>query len=183
MRRGRDSNPRGYYYPSRFPSGGTRPLCDLSNQVSSITTNLRLIDAQTPQSKCDRMGVMKASFLVTLYYTLASIIGLLLSVIGAAMLVNLVLTTYILKIPRYPSMPPQPFESSPLLKGEVMASESAVFESWKQSYAQWQKEQAEYDSASVEKKNMLATSVSMLVVGLPVLLFHQKELQKQKENV
>lgn len=122
---------------------------------------------------------MKPSFLVTLYYTLASIIGLVLSVIGASMLVNLILTTYILKIPRYPSMPPQPFESVPNIKQPLTSTDSATLESWKQSYAQWQSEQKAYDQANVERKNQLATSVSMLVVGVPVLFIHQKELRKK----
>lgn len=123
---------------------------------------------------------MKSTFLVTLYYTLASIIGLVLSVIGAAMLVNLVLSTYILKIPKYPSMPPQPYDSTPFIKEYRSASDSAIIESWKRDYIQWEKDQKNYDSAGVEKKNQLATSVSLLVVGLPVVFFHQRELRNKK---
>ncbi|MEP7166950.1 MAG: hypothetical protein ABI758_03165 [Candidatus Woesebacteria bacterium] len=130
---------------------------------------------------------MKSSFLVTLYYTLASIIGLILSVIGAAMLINLVLTTYILKIPRYPSMPPQPFEDTPLKVQQIedkngkslTLDDQATLDAWKTSYAQWQRDQKTYDQANVDKKNQLATSISMLAVGLPVLFFHQRELRKK----
>lgn len=130
---------------------------------------------------------MKSSFLVTLYYTLASIIGLILTVIGAAMLINLILTTYILDIPRYPSMPPQMYSDGPAQvkqieerNAEALTDDDKVaIESWKASYAQWEKEQRSYDQANVEKKNQLATSISMLVVGLPVLFFHQRELRKK----
>lgn len=124
---------------------------------------------------------MKPTFLVTLYYTLASIIGLVLSVVGAAIFVNLVVSTYILNIPRYPSMPPQPFESNPLSKEYKSASDAASLDSWKQAYAQWETDQKNYDAASVDKKNQLATSVSMLVVGLPVLFFHQRELRQKSK--
>lgn len=130
---------------------------------------------------------MKASFLVTLYYTLASIIGLVLSVIGASMLVNLVLKTYILQIPRYPVMPPEPYLSSPVQVKQLeernaktlTEDDRQTIEDWKASYARWQKEQANYDQANVDKKNQLATSISMLVVGLPVLFFHQRELRRK----
>jgi len=130
---------------------------------------------------------MKSAFLVTLYYSLASIIGLVLTVIGASMLVNLVLTTYILKIPRYPSMPPTPFENAPQQVKQLedknaqtlTSDDKKALEEWKNAYAQWQNAQQEYDQANVDKKNQLATSVSMIVVGLPVLLLHQRELRKK----
>jgi hypothetical protein len=130
---------------------------------------------------------MKSSFLVTLYYTLASIIGLILTVIGAAMFINLVLTTYILDIPGYPSMPPQMYSDGPAQVKQIeernaktlTEDDKVAIESWKTSYSQWEKEQRSYDQANVEKKNQLATSISMLVVGLPVLFFHQRELRKK----
>jgi hypothetical protein len=62
----------------------------------------------------------------------------------------------------------------PDLKQPIVATDAATLESWKQSYAQWQKEQKE-----VDKKNQLATSISMLVVGVPVLFLHQRELRKK----
>ncbi len=77
-------------------------------------------------------------------------------------------------------MPPQPYESTPLdAKSTLSTDDKATYESWKQSYAQWQTEQKNYDQANVDLKNQFATSVSMLVVGLPVLYFHQRELRKK----
>lgn len=84
-------------------------------------------------------------------------------------------------------MPPQPYESGPMQVKQIeernteklTAEDKAALESWKASYAQWEKEQKTYDQANVDKKNQLATSLSMLVVGIPVLLFHQKELRKK----
>lgn len=131
---------------------------------------------------------MESSFLVTLYDTLASIIGLILTVIGAAMLINLVLTTYILNIPRYPSMPPAPYLDSSmrdiktLEEGnteELTEDDRVALDAWKASYEQWNTEQKTFDRANVDKKNQLATSISMLGVGIPVLWFHQKELRKK----
>ncbi len=86
-------------------------------------------------------------------------------------------------------MPPQPFDEqlTQVKKIEDRNADSLSqedkdsLESWKVSYAQWQKDQKTYDQANVDKKNQLATSVSMLVVGIPVLLFHQKELRKKTE--
>ena len=130
---------------------------------------------------------MKSPFLITLYYALASIIGLILSVIGAVTLLNLILTTYILKIPKYPSMPPEPSLTSPAMvkrleeKGTTQLSEEdkESLTQWRASYSRWQKEQESYDQEGVEKKRTLAMAVSMLSVGIPVLLFHQKELRKR----
>jgi hypothetical protein len=130
---------------------------------------------------------MKTPFLVTLYYALASIIGLILTVVGAVTLLNLVLTTYVLKIPKYPSMPPEPYLSAPLPAKQLDArnpqnltdEEKESLAQWKDSYARWQKEQASYDQEGVEKKRTLAMSFSLLAVGIPVLLLHQKELRKK----
>lgn len=130
---------------------------------------------------------MKPSFLVTLYYALASIIGLVLTVIGASMLVNLLLTTYIIYIPKSPNMPPEPYMSSPTQvkqleersAADLTEEDKQALAEWKISYERWQKEQASYDYESVSRKNQLATSISMLVVGLPVLFFHQRELRKK----
>lgn len=130
---------------------------------------------------------MKTPFLVTLYYTLASIIGLVMSVIGAAMLINLVLTTYILRIPRYPSQPPMPYDGAMMQvkqledrNAKTMTEDDRIaLDSWKSQYAQWQREQKNYDQANVDKKYQFATSISLLLVGIPVLFFHQKELRKK----
>ena len=130
---------------------------------------------------------MKSPFLITLYYALASIIGLILTVVGAVTLLNLILTTYILRIPRYPSMPPEPYLSAPVPAKQLADrnpqnltdDEKQSLAEWKVSYARWQKEQASYDQEGVDKKRTLAMSFSLLAVGIPVLLFHQRELRRK----
>jgi hypothetical protein len=67
------------------------------------------------------------------------------------------------------------------MKDSLTSDDRQTLDAWKASYKTWQTEQQYYDQQQVDKKNQLASSVSMLVVGLPVLFFHLRVLRKKKE--
>lgn len=103
------------------------------------------------------------------------------------MLIHLLLTTYILQIPKYPSMPPTPYLSSPLENSgftkeklaDLSEEDRQSLEAWKQSYAQWEEEQRYFNTGEADKKQQLATAISMILVGIPVWAFHQKALRNK----
>lgn len=116
----------------------------------------------------------------TLYFVLASLLGLLMLVMGIASASNTALEQYVFK-PKSQTrgIPPEPFISStvkqleePKIKEELTPEQKAALEQWRLDYAAWQEEQKNFDWEAENRKRSLSFALSMIIAGGPVFLIH-----------
>lgn len=96
-----------------------------------------------------------------LYLYLFAFVGLLIAIIGSIQLVDLGLKTYVFKVTR------QVYYPMPLLEGEVQLSAEEL-------------EARNKEEESNRRKRQMSTSLAMIVVGVPVYLYHWKKIKKEK---
>jgi hypothetical protein len=99
------------------------------------------------------------------YLYLFSFVGLLITVIGSIQIVDLTLKTYVFKVSEYSSYPMMDIKDE---KGLVTMS------------AADQQKQQEEEAANQRKRN-LSTSLSMILIGTPLYLYHWKTIKKENK--
>lgn len=98
-----------------------------------------------------------------LYLYLFAFVGLLITVIGGIQLVDLGLKTYVFRVSDYSSYPIMAVKDE---KGDTIQT------------VEEQKKQQEADAAN-QRKRSLSTAISMIVVGVPLYLYHWKTIKKE----
>lgn len=128
------------------------------------------------------------NFLIQLYFVLATLIALILIVIGSVNGAQLILKN-VLGVKPYPSFSapyPSDFKlrgvAEPVLTGEEVATaeQQRKIAEWEALYDQWQQEQRQYNEADQTMRRELATALAMLVVGVPVFALHAPYVFKRK---
>lgn len=109
-----------------------------------------------------------------LYFVLAALLGLVLTAIGASMLVNTTLSSTVFKVEQRGFVPPpQPaIEVSKLETKDLTAEQKAALEQWQTEYKTWQESEKNRDYEAENRQRTYANAISFLVVGIPILLFH-----------
>ena len=100
-----------------------------------------------------------------LYLYLFSFVGLLITVIGSIQIVDLTLKTYVFKVSEFYSYPMMPVKDE---QGLVIQS------------VEDQQKQQETEAANQRKRN-LSTSLSMILIGTPLYLYHWKTIKKENK--
>ncbi|MBW7955725.1 hypothetical protein H3C66_03240 [Patescibacteria group bacterium] len=125
---------------------------------------------------------------IQIYFVVATLIGLLLIVISSVTLVQLGLKEA-LGVKEYPSFRapyPDLGERYPGEKTidstELPADQQARLEEWGRQYDAWKVEEAAYDSEDQERRRQIATSLAMLIVGVPVFGLHAPHVFKRKQS-
>lgn len=96
-----------------------------------------------------------------LYLYLFSFVGLLIAVIGSIQIIDLGLKTYIFKVSEYTFYPePMAVDGKPAMSGQEAAKRNET-------------EQAN------QIKRQLSTSLSMILVGVPLYLYHWKTIKNE----
>lgn len=99
-----------------------------------------------------------------LYLYLFSFVGLLITIIGSIQLIDLGLKTYVFKVSEYT------YYSDPMVEEKTKISPEEMEKRNKQEQANQQKRQ-------------LSNSLSMILIGVPLYLYHWKTIKKEnKEN-
>lgn len=117
------------------------------------------------------------SFLVSIYFVLASLIALVLIVIGSVNFVRLGLNS-VIGIQPYPRFDaPYPAMEKPIGLNEAQTQElteeqRAALEEWQMRYDAWKEEEANFNYEANDRKREIATSLAMLIVGIPVFALH-----------
>lgn len=143
------------------------------------------------------------AWLPSLYFVLASLIGLICMVVGSVMILNTLLTQFVfvpIKRPLSPApFPPldeqvtrpavptalTPKTSTP---GAATASvtlspeEQAALERWRVDYTTWEQQEKNYDYEKEDRKRTYANALALLVVGLPVFVFHVPQIMNRKNR-
>jgi hypothetical protein len=139
----------------------------------------------------------KLNSIRTIYFYLIALIALMMIVWGTVDLANLGLTTWVFKNADQADYyaPPMPYLSAPEIKtGEAIAGcaekcdltadEKQQIKNWLVDYKNWQDEQGVLKVARKQKNAV--RDISMLVVAIPLFLWHWKMISKEtkeaKEN-
>lgn len=97
-----------------------------------------------------------------LYLYLFSFVGLLITVIGSIQLIDLGLKTYVFKVSEYS------FYVEPVMSPDGKNPGLSIED---------QKRRNETEQAN-QRKRQLSTSLSMILVGIPLYLYHWKTIKK-----
>jgi hypothetical protein len=99
-----------------------------------------------------------------LYLYLFSFVGLIIAVIGSIQLIDLGMKTYVFKVSNYS------YYAEPIrIEGENSLSREEI---GKRSVAE----------ESNQRKRQLSTSLSMILIGTPLYLYHWKTIKKENKN-
>lgn len=111
---------------------------------------------------------------VQLYFVLASLIGLIMLVMGSSMAINTLLSQYFFTPQQIIAPPPRPFMvDQPAINTEKLSEEQqAQLIKWQEDYETWQNAENEIDYEAESRKRTLATALAMILVGGPVFLIH-----------
>lgn len=98
-----------------------------------------------------------------LYLYLFSFVGLLITVIGSIQILDLGLKTYVFKVSEYS------YYAEPVMAPDGKTTGISVEE---------QKQRNELEQAN-QRKRQLSTSLSMILVGIPLYLYHWRTIKKE----
>ena len=96
-----------------------------------------------------------------LYLYLFSFVGLLITIIGSVQLVDLGIKNYVLNVSEYT------YYSDPIAEE-------------KQKISTEEMEKRNEQEQSNQRKRQLSTSLSMILIGVPVYLYHWKTIKKEQ---
>lgn len=125
------------------------------------------------------------SFLVQIYFVLATLIGLVLIVIASVNVVQLGLKEILGVQPYpeyrapYPSMEKYPGEEA-VSEAEMTAEQQEKLAQWEREYDQWKEQEANYNSQDQQLRRDIASSLAMLIVGIPVFVIHAPYVFRKK---
>lgn len=116
----------------------------------------------------------------TLYFVLASLLGLALIVTGLVTGVNTALTTWVFPVKSYPEVRPlEPVflqtekEIGKLQESdELTAEQKESLAQWQEDYKRWQEQESNYDYEAENRKRSLANAIALVIAGVPVFAFH-----------
>lgn len=99
-----------------------------------------------------------------LYLYLFSFVGLLITIIGSIQLIDLGIKTYVFKVSEYT------YYSDPMVEEKTKISPEEM-------------EKRNKQEQSNQQKRQLSNSLSMILIGVPLYLYHWKTIKKEnKEN-
>lgn len=145
--------------------------------------------------------MQKNSLVRTIYLYLFTIIGLVLLTIGSVRLVDMGLKTFIFKKADqeqrlWPKQPP--YLSVDVSKvgtvgndrqiegkeGEITlsAEEKTRIDQWILDYNSWQEQSSKIDPVSAQRQRDVSTSLSMILIGLPLYLFHWRTIARETKE-
>lgn len=118
-----------------------------------------------------------SSFLVQIYFVLASLLGLMLVVMGSVNVVQLGLKE-ILGVKEYPYFS-APYPAVEKFPGETAIDETELTDEQRQKWAEWETEydawkqaEKEFNRQDQQTRRDLVTALAMLIVGIPVFAIH-----------
>jgi len=131
----------------------------------------------------------------TIYLYLFALVGLALLISGAVRFVDMGLKVFVFTKAdqdvkmnyERPVSPPISIEKVEQASegAELSETELAQIKSWLESYNQWQEESEEVDFLTSRRQRDAATNTSMILVGLPLYLYHwliiRRETKDKKE--
>lgn len=142
---------------------------------------------------------MKNPIIRTIYLYLFALVGLAMLVVGLSMIINLGLKTWIFtqadKMDNYNNQPMPLYLSSDIKvaqevkvcadKCELTQTQKEQVDSWLTNYEEWKNSEKNRDPNFYQKQNrqrQAATAISLILVGLPLWLFHWGVIKKDNKE-
>lgn len=132
----------------------------------------------------------KGSLIRKIYLYLFSIIGLVLIVIGCVGIIDLALKAWIFTGAEseeryYALQPPQPWGlekvSSLSENNDLTVEEHDAISRWVVDYKNWEEQNKNYDPLKSRRQRQAANNIAMILVGLPLYLFHWRIIRRETE--
>lgn len=122
-----------------------------------------------------------------------SLVGLVLVVIGGVQLVNMGLKAWVFTQADeeqriWQKQPPMPVITEKRVEAAVKEGkienltedEKGAMEQWLVSYGAWKQQQEKFDPVTSQRHRDAASSLSYILVGLPLYLFHWRIIRREK---
>lgn len=142
---------------------------------------------------------MKNPIIRSIYLYLFALVGLAMLVVGASMLINLGLKAWVFTkadmVDKYSSQPIPPYLNSDVKtvqevkvcsdKCQLTTVQKEQIDNWLTDYEQWQNSEKDRDPNFYlvqNRQRQAATSVSLILIGLPLWLFHWATIKKDNKE-
>ncbi|MCD8484845.1 hypothetical protein LRY65_02265 [Candidatus Woesebacteria bacterium] len=111
---------------------------------------------------------------IQLYFVLASLVGLVILIIGSSVGLNALLSQYVFPLQPRTSAPPVPYVLQKTVSDAegLTVEEQQLLDQWEQDYQRWLEEDSKIDYELENRKRTYATALAMILVGGPVFLIH-----------
>lgn len=137
-----------------------------------------------PQDK--KKSLSTPSIWVQLYFVLASLLGLIMIMIGSVQLINTGLEMTLLQQTSSRPAPPRPYVETATIDTDLEAlseEDRELLNQWKEDYRQWQQAESTIDYQAESHKRQIANSVAILIVGIPVFAIHFPTVFRQGKKL
>ncbi len=127
----------------------------------------------------------------TIYLYLFSIIGLVLLIIGSVGILDLALKSWVFtqaeaEEKMYSIQPPQTWmldKVNSLSNNEDLTTEEhEAISRWLDDYKTWEEKNKNFDPVKSRRQSQAATNIAMILIGLPLYLFHWGIIRKETKN-
>ncbi len=140
----------------------------------------------------------EVSWVRTVYLYLFALVGLTITVIGATMLVNLALKTWIFTEAdrsNYIDRPPTPLmieKDSDFIRAlkecgddcELTTTQKQQIDQWFEDYSWWQEnvKNNQNNWQTRQRQSQASTAISMIIVGIPLYLYHWTTIKRDRKK-
>ncbi len=136
---------------------------------------------------------MEKSKVRILYLYVFALVGLGLVAIGTVQIVDLGLKIFIFKkadqFPNYTNFPPCPTIAVDQKGDEAKYTEKitpeqkTALDAWAREFKNWQEQQKKIDFLASERERKASNSIAMILVGLPLYLYHWRIIKKEAREI
>ena len=130
----------------------------------------------------------KTRFIRTIYLYLAALISLIFVAVGTGNLINTALKYYAFPkaekggYSRCNQQPPVYGLEKESLAGVATVDQKAQLENILRDYEQWKKDNTGEECYSQERQNNVVNALTMIIIALPICLFHWRLIKKDKKE-
>jgi hypothetical protein len=120
----------------------------------------------------------------SIYLYVAAFVGLVLLTVGGVRLVDMALKATIFTAAEQelrlasPPMPPPTQIRRPAL-AELTEEEREAWQRWMEEQERWREQEAKIDRVAAQRQRTTASSLAMIIVGLPLYLYHWRLIRRE----
>lgn len=132
--------------------------------------------------------VTKTKLIRTIYLYVASLVSLIFLAVGTGTILNTVLKAYVFPkaekggFLRCNQQPPVYALDKNALTEVATTDQKMKLDNLLKDYEQWKKDNAEGECYSQERQNNVVNALTMMIIALPIYLFHWRLIKKDKEE-
>jgi len=130
----------------------------------------------------------KTKLIRTIYLHVAALVSLIFVAVGTGTILNTVLKAYVFPkaekggYSRCNQQPPVYALDKNTLAEVATTDQKKQLDNLLKDYEQWKKDNAEGECYSQERQNNVVNALTMMIIALPIYLFHWRLIKKDKEE-